>query len=258
MTQLLTSKTAIIYGAGGSIGSAVARTFAAEGATVHLVGRTREPLERLAAEIGDAAHVAVFDALDERAVDEHADAVAAAGGIDVSFNLITVGDAQGTPIADMTKDAFLHAIVGGASALFLTARAAARHMRPQGSGVILHLSSGSSRGAAPGMGNTGPKDAAMDATARYLAAELGPHGIRVCGIHTAAVEGTVTAEDVAKVSPEAAEHLEAMMAQLTQMTMLKRRPGLQEIADTAAFLASDRAGALTSQMVNATCGLIAG
>ena len=258
MTQLLTSKTAIIYGAGGSLGSAVARTFAAEGATVHLVGRTREPLEALAAEIGDAAHVAVLDALDERAVDEHADAVAASGGIDVSFNLVTHGDAQGTPIADMTRDAFLGAIVNGASTLFVTARAAARHMRPQGSGVILHLSSGSSRGTAPGMGNTGPKDAAMDATARYLAAELGPHGIRVCGIHTAAVEGTVTAEDVAKVSPEAAEHLDAMLAQLAGMTMLKRRPGLQEIADTAAFLASDRAGALTSQMVNATCGLVAG
>jgi 3-oxoacyl-[acyl-carrier protein] reductase len=42
------------------------------------------------------------------------------------------------------------------------------------------------------------------------------------------------------------------------MTMLRRRPGLQQIADTAAFLASDRAGALTSQMVNASCGLIAG
>ena len=48
------------------------------------------------------------------------------------------------------------------------------------------------------------------------------------------------------------------MAALTQMTMLKRRPTTQQIADAAAFLASDRAGALTSQMVNATCGLLAG
>jgi NAD(P)-dependent dehydrogenase (short-subunit alcohol dehydrogenase family) len=200
----------------------------------------------------------VLDVLDEQAVDAHADEVAAAGGIHVSFNLIAVGDAQGTPIADMTKDAFLHAISAGASALFLTARAAARHMRPQGSGVILHLSSGSARGTAPGMGNTGPKDAAMDVTARYLAAELGPSGIRVCGIHTAAVQGTLAPEKVAQVSPEAARHIEAMMEQLTRMTMLRRRPDLQQIADTAAFLASDRAGALTSQMVNATCGLVAG
>ena len=98
----------------------------------------------------------------------------------------------------------------------------------------------------------------MDATARYLAAELGPHGIRVCGIHTAGVAGTLTREKVAAVSPEAADRLDAMMAALTQMTMLRRRPEVQQIADTAAFLASDRAGALTSQMVNATCGLVAG
>ena len=49
-----------------------------------------------------------------------------------------------------------------------------------------------------------------------------------------------------------------MMEGLRQMTMLKRRPTPQHIADTAAFLASDRAGALTSQMVNASCGLVAG
>src|ERR671938_30051 len=93
MTDLLHSKTAILYGAGGELGGAVARTFAREGATVYLAGRTRDPLERVAADIADAggrAHVAVVDALDERAVDEHADAVAGeAGGTDVSFNLVS-------------------------------------------------------------------------------------------------------------------------------------------------------------------------
>src|SRR5687767_7013969 len=96
MSHLLTSKTAIIYGARGGIGSGVARTFVREGARVFLAGRSREPLDALAAELGDAADVAVLDALDERAVDEHAARVAAlAGGIDISFNLITRGDAQG-------------------------------------------------------------------------------------------------------------------------------------------------------------------
>ncbi len=118
-----------------------------------LAGRTREPLERVAADItaaGGRAEVAVVDATDERAVDEHADAVAArAGGIDISFNLITRGDDQGTPIAAMTTERFLHAITTGVTTAFLTARAAARHMAPQGAGVILHLTSGSSRGTAP-------------------------------------------------------------------------------------------------------------
>jgi NAD(P)-dependent dehydrogenase (short-subunit alcohol dehydrogenase family) len=262
MSNLLTDKNAIIYGAGGSIGGAVARTFAREGATVFLAGRTRESLERVAGDIaagGGRAEVAVVDALDERAVDEHADAVAAqAGGIDVSFNLIKRGDSQGTPLVDMATDQFLHAITNGATTAFLTARAAARHMRPAGSGVILHLTSASSRGAAPGMGNTGPTDGATDTFHRYLAAELGPYGIRVAGIHTAAVAGTVSREAIAEVSGAQVPDLDAMLAGIAQMTMLRRLPELQQVADTAAFLASDRAGAITSGIVNATCGLVAG
>jgi len=206
MTELLHSKTAIVYGAGGDIGSAVARTFAREGATVRLAGRTCEPLERVAAEIagaGGRAHV-------------------------------------------------------GARTLFLTARAAARHMAPRGSGVILHLTSGSSRGAAPMMGSTGPADAATDALARYLAAELGPAGIRVVGIHTAAVRETLTAEKIAAVSGAPDVDVDAILAGIARMTMLRRAPSVVEVAETAAFLASDRASAITSQMVNATCGLVAG
>ncbi|MGH2944930.1 MAG: SDR family NAD(P)-dependent oxidoreductase [Solirubrobacteraceae bacterium] len=262
MTQLLTGKTAIIYGGGGSLGGGVARTFAREGASVFLAGRSREKLERVAAVIataGGRAEVAVVDAHDENAVDAHADVVAAqAGGIDISFSLVPRGDDQGTALVDMTTERYLHAITTGAKTAFLTARAAARHMAPRGSGVILHLTSGSARGTMPLMGNTGPTDAAAEAFHRYLAAELGPHGVRVAGIHTAAVQGTLTPETVAEVNPEAAAQLEAMMERLTGMTMLRRRPEVQQIADTAAFLASDRAGAITSGIVNATCGLVPG
>jgi len=86
---LLENKNAVIYGGGGSIGGAVARAFGREGARVFLAGRTRAKLEAVAEAIrsaGGAAETAEVDALDENAVDEHADAVAAdAGGIDVSF-----------------------------------------------------------------------------------------------------------------------------------------------------------------------------
>jgi len=126
-----------------------------------------------------------------------------------------------------------------------------------GADAILHLTSGSSRGAAPGMGNTGPADAAVEAFHRYLAAELGPSGVRVVGIHTAAVRGTLTPEKVARVSGATVD-VEQVYGAVGGMTMLRRVPEVQQIADTAAFLASDRAGAITSQMVNATCGLVAG
>src|SRR5688500_4918961 len=104
--MLLENKNAIIYGGGGSIGGAVAREFSSEGARVFLVGRTRESLETVANDIragGGSAEVAVLDALDEKAVDEHVqDVVSQAGSIDVSFNLITRGDVQGIPLVDMT------------------------------------------------------------------------------------------------------------------------------------------------------------
>jgi 3-oxoacyl-[acyl-carrier protein] reductase len=91
--MLLQNKNAVVYGGAGSIGGAVSRAFAREGAKVFLAGRTLESLERVAEGIrsaGGEAETAQLDALDGKAVDEHADAVAAkAGGLDISFNLIT-------------------------------------------------------------------------------------------------------------------------------------------------------------------------
>jgi 3-oxoacyl-[acyl-carrier protein] reductase len=84
VTKLLEHKNAIVYGAGGGIGGSVARTFAREGARVFLAGRTRERLEAVAEDIaaaGGSAEVAVLDALDEQAVDDHVNTVAAEGGV---------------------------------------------------------------------------------------------------------------------------------------------------------------------------------
>src|SRR4051812_11977723 len=77
--MLLEDKTAVIYGGAGSVGGAVARAFAREGATVFLAGRTEAKLEAVADAIrasGGEAQTAVVDALDEAAVDRHAGAVA--------------------------------------------------------------------------------------------------------------------------------------------------------------------------------------
>jgi 3-oxoacyl-[acyl-carrier protein] reductase len=138
---LLENKNAVIYGGGGAIGGAVARAFAREGATVHLAGHTLAKLEEVAEAIrsaGGAAETAQVDALDEQAVDAHADAVAAeAGSLDISFNLITHGDVQGTPMVEMSLDDYARPVVTAVTTTFLTTRAAARHMIRQGSGVIL-------------------------------------------------------------------------------------------------------------------------
>jgi NAD(P)-dependent dehydrogenase (short-subunit alcohol dehydrogenase family) len=260
MTQLLEGKTAILYGGGGGIGGGVARTFAREGARVFLAGRSRQKLAAVAGQItssGGSAEFATVDALDEQAVEDHVrDVVSRAGRVDVSFNLISRGDVQGTPLVQMTPDDLLRAVVNGLRSNFLTARAAARHMVEQRSGVILHLNSASGDAAMPGMGSTGPADAATESFMRYLAVEVGPQGIRVCGIWTAGVAETLTSEKLVAVGGDGAPEPQQALEMIAGMSALRRTPKLADVAEAAAFLASDRAAGITGTMVNVTSGLV--
>ena len=253
----LTHKNAVIYGAGGGLGAGVATTFAREGARAYLCGRTREPLERVAAAIraaGGEAEIAVLDARDPQAVQEHLDRVER---IDVSFNLISRGDVQGRPLTEMSPGEFMAPIETGPRTNFVTATAAARRMAAQGSGVILGLTSGSATGAAPGMGGTGPADAATDNMMRQLAREVGRTGVRVCGLWTAGVPETFGLEHDSNRARSASgltpEQIDAMIG---GMAALGHAPRLQQVADTAAFLASDRAAGMTATIANVTCGLV--
>ncbi len=261
--MLLENKNAIIYGAGGGIGGGVAKTFAREGAKVFLAGRTRKKLEAVAADItaaGGAVEVAVVDALGEQAVEKHVqEVVAQAGSIDISFNLITRGDVQGIPLVDMSAEDLTHAVATGLTGNFITARAAARRMIDQKSGVILSLTSGTSAVATPMMGSTGPADAATEVFMRTLAREVGPHGVRVLGIWTAGVPETLTPEKIASVNSSMAMDdaaFQNMLNGMAQMFPLHHAPALAQVADVAAFLASDRAGGMTGTIVNVTCGMV--
>jgi NAD(P)-dependent dehydrogenase (short-subunit alcohol dehydrogenase family) len=252
MTQLLEGKTAIIYGAAGRIGAGVAQTFAREGATVFLVGRTQATLQTVAdaiATAGGQARIAVVDALDEQAVQHHARSVVdQSGGIDVAFNLISRGDVQGTRLLDMDVEDFLQPTTTGLRSNFITARATARHMVERGSGAILMLNSGSGPAWTPPevwpMGGTGPADAATESFMRYLASEVGPRGVRVNCLWTA---GVVVANDP----------LESAKNMLVAMAMLRKRPTIEEVADTAAFVASDRGSGITASIVNVSSGISA-
>lgn len=260
MSTLLDGKNAIIYGGGGGLGGGVARTFAREGARVFLAGRRREPLYAVASDIaasGGNVDVAVLDALDESAVDDHARHVVRTGGsIDISFNLISRGDVQNTPLVDMAADDVMRAVDVGLRGNFVTARTAARQMIKQGTGVILHLNSASGAGAMPGMGSTGPADAATEAFMRYLAAEVGPSGVRVCGVWTAGVDETLNAEKLAMVGGAGMPDPDAVKKMIAGMAALRRVPRLADVAEVAAFLASDRAAGVTGSMANVTCGLV--
>jgi 3-oxoacyl-[acyl-carrier protein] reductase len=154
--MLLERKNAVIYGGGGNIGGAVARAFAREGATVHLAGRTLAKLEQVAGEIrqhGGTATVAQVDALDERVVDAHAnELVRDHGTLDISMNLISTGDVQGTPLVEMEVADFERPIHDAMCSTYVTARAAGRHIGDEissvGSDVAMSSPGPASKGSA--------------------------------------------------------------------------------------------------------------
>ena len=252
--MLLENKNAVIYGAGGSIGGAVARAFAREGARVFLAGRTPASLDAVAEEIrsaGGAAETAQVDALDERAVDEHADAVAAdAGGIDISFNLIAHPYTHGIALAEMAVDDFLAPVLTAARTTFLTARAAARHMIPRRSGVILAFGGPGDRSGPMRdyyLGGTQVAFDAIETMRRQLSVELGPHGIRVVTLASGGVPETL---------PAGIEGREKIVEMIEAQSLLGRAATLEDVGNAAAFAASDRARTLTAAIVNVSCGAL--
>lgn len=248
--MLLQNKNAIVYGAGG-IGRAVALGFAREGAKVHVASRSPKRLAAVAEEIrsaGGNVATAQVDALDEEAVNAHADAVAAeSGGIDISINLISVDDVQGTQLAEMSLRDFEQPIHIAVRTTFLTAKAAARHMIRQRSGVLLTFGGAGDPLRDYYIGGFQIALAATDALRKQLAAELGPHGIRVVGLKTGGIAESI---------PEGSEGRDALVESITKPTMLGRTATFADVANAAAFAASDRAASITCSELNITCGAI--
>jgi 3-oxoacyl-[acyl-carrier protein] reductase len=252
--MLLEGKTAVIYGGGGSIGGAAARAFAREGAQVFLAGRSEAALETVAEAIraaGGVAETAEIDALDEAAVDRHADAVAAqAGGIDISFNVITHPYTHGIPLAEMAVDDFMAPVQTAARTTFLTARAAARHMIARRSGVILAFGGPGDRSGPTRdyyLGGTQVAFDAIETMRRQLAAELGPHGIRVV---------TLASGGIPESLPEGFDGRAEIVEMIEGQTLLGRAATLEDVGNAAAFAASDWARSMTAAIVNVSCGAL--
>ncbi len=251
--MLLEDKTAVIYGGGGSIGGAVARAFGREGADVHLAGRTQATLDAVAESIraaGGSAETAVVDALDEHAVDRHADAVAAqAGGIDISFNLIAHPYTHGTPLAEMSVEDFMAPVDTAARTTFITTRAAARHMIPRGSGVILAFGGPGDRSGPMRdyyLGGTQVAFDAIETMRRQLAVELGRHGIRIV---------TLASGGVPESMPDF-DGRQGVVDMIEAETLLGRAATLEDAGNAAAFAASDWARSMTAAIVNVSCGAL--
>ena len=265
--MLLDHKTAVVYGAGGAIGSAVARAYAREGAEVHLAGRTRATLEEVAQRIrhdGGAAHVAEVDVLDREAVARHAEGVAANGGIDICFNATSNDDVQGTPLLAMPFEEFLRPVTKAVTAHFNIAVAVGWHMTRRGRGVILVMAGG--REAIPRLGGSHVAWAALAGLCRQFAAEFGPDGVRVSWLlspgspgndeHDQPQDGAGPVEvgTAPAASPGAAPGTAG--ASGTTGLLARHLPSYDEVANIAVFAASDWARTITASEINLTGGAV--
>jgi NAD(P)-dependent dehydrogenase (short-subunit alcohol dehydrogenase family) len=258
--MMLQDKVAVIYGAGGAIGGAVARTFAREGANLFLTGRHLAPVEAVAKDVisaGASAEAAEVDALDEQAVDEHLQSVIdKAGRIDISFNAIGIPNPKiRVPLVELDLEQFFLPIATYTRSYFLTARLAARRMVANRSGVIMTVTSTPSRTGTPLVGGGGPAMAAVEALTRGLSAELAPQGIRVVGLRPQGMPETGRIKEsfgsYAKASGMTWEQFQELLASRTHTHRLS---ALVEMASMAVLMASDKASGMTGTTVNLTMG----
>jgi NAD(P)-dependent dehydrogenase (short-subunit alcohol dehydrogenase family) len=263
-TPILTQKHAVIFGAGGAVGTAVAKEFAAQGATVFLSGRTLEAVEQMAQEIhqeGGIAYAAQVDALDEQAVKAYLDRIAQeTGSIDILLNVMGPQPkdfGNGTDTLELPLEHFLLPISTLVPSQFITARAAARHMVRQRSGVILFVTAGLDLTKTPNVTAIGAAFGAMESLMRCLAADLSPSGVRVLGIRTGAMLETRTIQQgIENVVNTMGVSKAQVISQFEQATLLRRLSTAADTARVAAFLASDGARTITGALVNASSGRI--
>ena len=264
-SPILKDKNAIVFGAGGSIGAAVAKEFAAEGAEVFLAGRTKSKVEEVAKEItadGGRAHAAVIDAMDDVAVNEYIDDIAKrSGSIDIVFNAVGVPAKEygnGKSAVDLAIEEFMLPVTTVLKSQFITARAAARHMVQQHSGVIIFLTGGPARSHVQGTSAIGAAFGAIEALTRNLALDVSPAGVRVVCIRSAAMPDTRTIQETvdAMVGMMNISKDQAIAA-LANLTLLKVSPRASDTAKAAAFLASDRARIMTGTVLNSSAGAVA-
>jgi NAD(P)-dependent dehydrogenase (short-subunit alcohol dehydrogenase family) len=267
--MMLTNKVAVIYGAGGAIGGAIARAFAREGATLFLTGRRSGPVEAVVEDIASAhtstggrgsAEAAEVDALDEQAIERHLQSVIdKVGRVDISLNTIGIPDAKilGVPLIELDAGQFSLPIAAYTTSYFLTARLAARRMIANKSGVIMTVTALHSRTGIPLVGGYGPAMAAKEALTRDLSAELAPHGIRVVGLRPQAMPETRTIEEAFEARARTLGMTWPQWQEvLANRTHPRRLMTLAEMANAAAFIASDRASGMTGTTVNLTMGCL--
>lgn len=219
-------RTVVVYGAGGSVATGVARASAAAGAQVFLAGRNQHTLDSLAGELH--AEGQVLDVQDRDAVTAHLqDVVDATERLDVVFNAVTYGDLQGQSLLDLDAENFADRMRLTTMAQFHVAQAAGQHMIRHGEGLISTVTGYGQPW--PGMGTTAASWGLVEPMLRQWAADLG-----------SSYTGDATVEEVLDAIRDA--------------TMLKSIPTIDDVGRAAVYLTT--APHITATAINLTAGAV--
>ena len=258
----LENKIAVVYG-DGTVGGAIAKAFAREGAKVFLAGRTITKLDAIAQEIvfdGGDIETAQFDAMEEPAVEKHLnDIVKKVGKIDISFNAIGIPQKgiQGIPLTELAVESFFLPITTYTKSHFVTSKAAARRMIKQGHGVIMMHTPNASRTSNPFVGGMVPAWAAMEALCRSLSVECGQYGVRAVCLLTTGIPETPLIDEVWDIHGKShGVSFEQFHSVMEGMTHRHRLTSLKELTDAAIFATSDEGSAITGTVFNLTAGMV--
>ena len=243
----LTGKTALVTGATGGIGGAIARALHAQGATVALSGRQVDKLEALKAELKDRAVVCPCDLGNKEQVGKLIDeAVKALGGrLDILVN--NAGLTKDNLFMVMKDEQWDDVIAVNLTSTFMLCRAATRAMlrNKTGYGRIINIASVSGVFGNPGQGNYAASKAGMVGMTKSLAREVANRGITANCIAPGFIQTAMT--DVLN---------EKQKADVAQMIPAQRFGVPDDIANAALYLASNEAGYMTGQTLHVNGGMV--
>jgi 3-oxoacyl-[acyl-carrier protein] reductase len=239
----LTGKTALVTGASGGIGGAIARALHGQGATVALSGTRTGPLEALAGDLGDRAHVLPCDLSDVEAVEALPKAAAAAmGGVDILVN--NAGITRDQLMMRMSDDDWAAVLAVNLTSVMRLSRGCLRAMMKARWGRIVNISSIVGVTGNPGQANYAAAKAGVIGMSKSLAAEVASRGITV----NCVAPGFITTAMTEALN-------EDQKARLLGGIPAGRMGSVEEIAAAVVYLASAEAAYVTGQTLHVNGGM---
>jgi 3-oxoacyl-[acyl-carrier protein] reductase len=242
----LTDRTALVTGATGGIGGAIARAFHKQGATVAVSGRRTDKLEKLAAELGGRVHVLPCDLADRTAVAGLVDAsIGKLGRLDILVN--NAGLTRDNLLMVMKDEQWDEVIAVNLTATFTLMRGGSRAMMraKTGYGRIINISSVSGVMGNPGQGNYAASKAGIIGMSKSLAREVASRGITVNCVAPGFISTAMT--DVLN---------EKQVGAIKEAIPAQKFGTPADVAAACVYLASAEAGYMTGQTLHVNGGLV--